>query len=81
MTKVSVILLLVLCGAGVGCETGSITQNVSTTGWKGQKVGQNADQTSGLVTSSTTATPGNLEYPQPKPPQDSPVATQNLDSD
>ena len=81
MAKVSVLLLLVLCGAGIGCETGSTTQNVTTTGWKGQKVGQNGNETSGVVISSTTGNPGNMENPQPKPPKEPPVAKQNLDSD
>ena len=81
MVRASVILLLALCGAAVGCETGSTTQNLTTTGWEGQKVGQNSNVTSGLVTSSTTGMPGNTENPQPKPPQEPPVAKQNLDSD
>ena len=81
MVRASVILLLALCGAAVGCDTGSITQNDSTTGWTGQKVGQNPNTTSGVVTSSTTGNPGSFENPQPKPPQEAPVAKQNLDSD
>ncbi|HEV2275423.1 MAG TPA: hypothetical protein VGR96_14725 [Acidobacteriaceae bacterium] len=80
MVRASVVLLLALCGAAVGCETGSTTENVSTTGWKGQKVGQSTNDRSGLVTSSTTGTPGYLQNPQPKPPQDEPPARQNLDS-
>ena len=80
MVRASVIVLLALCGAVVGCETGSTTENVSSTGWQGQKVGQSSNDPSGLVPSSTTGTPGNLQNPQPKPPQDAPPATQNLDS-
>lgn len=81
MYKASVILLLALSGAVVGCETGSTTENVTTTGWEGQKVGQSSNDASGPVVGSTTATPGNYESPQPKPPQDPPPAKQNLDSD
>ena len=80
MVRASVIVLLALCGAAVGCETGSIKENVSTTGWHGQKVGQSSN-VSGPVPSSTTGTPGNIQNPQPKPPQDQPPAKQNLDSD
>ena len=80
MLRVSVLLLLVSCGVVLGCDTGSTTENVSTTGWKGQKVGQTSNVT-GPVPSSTTGTPGNTQEPQPKPPQDEPKATQNLDSD
>jgi hypothetical protein len=79
MYRASVILLLVLCGAAVGCETGTTTENVSTTGWQGQKVGQSSNR-SGPVPGSTTGTEGNTQNPQPKPPQDAPPATQNLDS-
>jgi len=81
MYRASVLLLLVFCGLVMGCDTGSTAQNVSTTGWKGQKVGKSSNVTSGPVPSSTTGTPGNTQYPQPKPPQDEPKATQNLDSD
>ncbi len=80
MFRAAVLLLLVSCGAVVGCVTGSTAQNVSTTGWKGQKVGQSSNVT-GPVPSSTTGTPGNTQEPQPKPPQDEPKPTQNLDSD
>ena len=80
MFRASAFLLLVTCGIVAGCDTGSITQNVSTTGWKGQKVGKSSDEV-GPGPSSTTGTTGNIEQPQPLPPQDSPKATQNLDSD
>jgi hypothetical protein len=80
MVRASFVVLLALCGAALGCETGSITQNDSTTGWQGQKVGRSSNYV-GPVTSSTTGTPGNFEEPQPKPPQDAPPARQNLDSD
>ena len=80
MFRASVLLLLLSCGAVLGCDTGSTAQNVSTTGWKGQKVGKSSNIT-GPVPSSTTGTPGNTQEPQPKPPQDEPKATQNLDSD
>jgi hypothetical protein len=80
MFRASVLLLLVSCTMAIGCDTGSTQQNVSTTGWKGQRVGQSSNVT-GLVPSSTTTTPGNVQDPQPKPPQEEPKATQNLDSD
>jgi hypothetical protein len=80
MFRASVFLLLVTCGIVAGCDTGSITQNVSTTGWKGQKVGKSSDEV-GPVPGSTTGTAGNILEPQPQPPQDQPKATQNLDSD
>ena len=80
MFRASVALLLLSCGIVSGCDTGSKTQNVSTTGWKGQKVGESSNQV-GPVPSSTTGTAGNIEEPQPLPPQDAPKATQNLDSD
>jgi hypothetical protein len=81
MFRASMILLLIVCGAAVGCDTGSTRENVTTTGWKGQKVGQNSNDTSGPVPGSTTATPGNIQNPQPIPPQAQPPAKQNLDSD
>jgi hypothetical protein len=68
------------CGFVLGCETGSTAQNVSSTGWKGQKVGKSSN-TVGPVTSSTTGTPENIQEPQPKPPNEEPKATQNMDSD
>ncbi|MGC2401548.1 MAG: hypothetical protein WA510_17255 [Acidobacteriaceae bacterium] len=74
------VLLLLCCGLVMGCVTGSVTQNVSTTGWKGQKVGKSSNEV-GPVPSSTTGTAGNIEQPQPQPPQAEPKATQNLDSD
>ena len=80
MVRASVLLLLLSCGMVLGCDTGSTAQNVSTTGWKGQKVGQSPN-VSGPVPGSTTGTPSNTQYPQPKPPQDPPKAIQNLDSD
>ncbi len=80
MFRASLVLLLALSGAAVGCETGSTTENLTTTGWQGQKVGQSSNE-AGPVPSSTTGTPGNLQNPQPKPPQDPPPAKQNLDSD
>ena len=80
MFRASVLLLLMSCGLVLGCETGSTAQNVSTTGWKGQKVGKSSN-TVGPVTSSTTGTPGNIQEPQPKPPNEEPKATQNMDSD
>jgi hypothetical protein len=80
MFRASVLLLLLSCGLVLGCETGSTAQNVSTTGWKGQKVGKSSN-TVGPVTSSTTGTPGNIQEPQPKPPNEEPKATQNMDSD
>jgi hypothetical protein len=80
MLRASVLLLLISCGLVLGCETGSTAQNVSSTGWKGQKVGKSSNLV-GPVTSSTTGTPGNIQEPQPKPPNDEPKATQNLDSD
>jgi hypothetical protein len=80
MFRASVLLLLMSCGLVLGCETGSTAQNVSSTGWKGQKVGKSSN-TVGPVTSSTTGTPGNTQEPQPKPPNEEPKATQNMDSD
>ncbi len=80
MFRASLFLLLVSCTMVVGCDTGSTAQNVSTTGWKGQKVGKSSNVV-GPVPSSTTGTPGNIQAVQPKPPQDEPKATQNLDSD
>ena len=80
MFRACVLVLLVSCGLVLGCDTGSTTQNVSSTGWKGQKVGKSSN-VAGPVPSSTTGTPGSFQEPQPKPPQDEPKATQNLDSD
>ena len=80
MFRASALLLLMSCGLVLGCETGSTAQNVSSTGWKGQKVGKSSN-TVGPVTSSTTGTPGNIQEPQPKPPNEEPKATQNMDSD
>jgi hypothetical protein len=80
MFRASVLVLLMSCGLVLGCETGSTAQNVSSTGWKGQKVGKSSN-TVGPVTSSTTGTPGNIQEPQPKPPNEEPKATQNMDSD
>ena len=80
MFRACVLVLLISCGLVTGCVTGSTRQNVSTTGWKGQKVGKSSN-VAGPVTSSTTGTPGNIEEPQPKPPNEEPKATQNLDSD
>jgi hypothetical protein len=81
MNRASLLLLLASCALVAGCDTGSTAQNVSTTGWKGQKVGKSSDYAAGPVPGSTTGTPGNIQDPQPKPPQDEPKATQNLDSD
>ncbi len=81
MYRAAVVLLLVSCGLAVGCDTGSTTQNVSTTGWEGQKVGKSSNIKGGPVPGSTTGTAGNTQDPQPKPPQEEPKATQNLDSD
>jgi hypothetical protein len=80
MFRACVLLLLMSCGLVLGCETGSTAQNVSSTGWKGQKVGKSSN-TVGPVTSSTTGTAGNIQEPQPKPPNQEPKAIQNLDSD
>jgi hypothetical protein len=80
MLRASVLLLLISCGLVLGCETGTTAQNVSSTGWKGQKVGKSSNLV-GPVTSSTTGTAGNIQEPQPKPPNEEPKATQNLDSD
>jgi hypothetical protein len=80
MFRASVLLLLMSCGLVLGCETGSTAQNVSSTGWKGQKVGKSSNVV-GPVPSSTTGTPGNIQEPQPKPPNEEPKATQNLNSD
>jgi hypothetical protein len=80
MLRASVLLLLISCGLVLGCETGSTAQNVSTTGWKGQKVGKSSN-VAGPVPTSTTGTPGNIQEPQPKPPNEEPKPTQNLDSD
>jgi hypothetical protein len=80
MFRASVLLLLMSCGLVLGCETGTTAQNVSSTGWKGQKVGKSSN-TVGPVTSSTTGTPGDIQEPQPKPPNEEPKATQNMDSD
>ena len=80
MFRASVLLLLMSCAFVLGCETGSTAQNVSSTGWKGQKVGKSSNVV-GPVTSSTTGTPGNIQDPQPKPPNEEPKATQNMDSD
>ncbi len=81
MYRAAALLLLASCGLAVGCDTGSTTQNVSTTGWKGQKVGKSSNIKTGPVPGSTTGTAGNIQDPQPKPAQDEPEATQNLDSD
>jgi hypothetical protein len=81
MYRASLLLLLASCAIVAGCDTGSTAQNVSTTGWKGQKVGKSSNFANGPVPGSTTGTPGNIQDPQPKPPQDEPKATQNLDSD
>jgi len=80
MFRASVLLLLVSCGMVMGCDTGSTAQNVSTTGWKGQKVGKSSN-VSGPVPGSTTGMSGDTQETQPKPPQSEPKATQNLDSD
>jgi hypothetical protein len=80
MFRASVALLLLTCGIVAGCDTGSISQNVSTTGWKGQKVGKSSNEV-GPVPGSSTGTAGNIQDPQPKPSQDAPKAKQNLDSD
>lgn len=80
MFRASVLLLLVSCAMAIGCDTGSTAENVSTTGWKGQRVGKSSNVT-GLTPSSTTGMQGDLQNPQPKPPQEEPRATQNLDSD
>jgi len=80
MVRASVLLLLLSCGMVLGCDTGSTAQNVSSTGWKGQKVGKSSN-VAGPVPSSTTGTPGNIQEPQPKPPNEEPKATQNLASD
>jgi hypothetical protein len=76
----SIVLLLALC-AIAGCDTGTTAENVSTTGWNGQKVGQSSNITSGPVPGSATGTPGDTQNPQPKSPQANPPAKQNLDSD
>ena len=55
MFRASVLLLLLSCGAVLGCETGSTAQNVSTTGWKGQKVGKSSN------------TPGRFQVQPPVP--------------
>jgi len=70
MFRASVLLLLVSCGMVLGCDTGSTAQNVGK-----------SSNVAGPVPSSTTGTPGNTQVTQPKPPQDEPKATQNLDSD
>ena len=80
MVRASALLLLLSCGMVLGCDTGSTAQNVSSTGWKGQKVGKSSN-VAGPVPSSTTGTLGNIQEPQPKPPNEEPKATQNLDSD
>jgi hypothetical protein len=80
MFRASVLLLLLSSAVVLGCDTGSTRENVSSTGWKGQKVGKSSNVV-GPVPSSTTGTAGNIEEPQPKPPQDEPKAKQNLDSD
>ena len=79
--RVSAIVLLASCAIIAGCDTGSTAQNDSTTGWKGQKVGKSSNIESGPVAGSTTGTKSDLLNPQPKPAQDEPKATQNLDSD
>jgi hypothetical protein len=81
MYRASLLLLLASCAVVAGCDTGSTAQNVTTTGWKGQKVGKSSNYATGPVAGSTTGTPGNMQDPQPKPAQDEPKATQNLDSD
>lgn len=81
MYRVAMISLLGLSVAAIGCETGTLRENVSTTGWTGQKVGQTSNNLSGPVPGSTTGTPGDMQNPQPKPAQAFPVAKQNLDSD
>ena len=75
------LMLLAACVLAAGCDTGSTTENVSTTGWKGQKVGQNSNAIAGPVPGSSTGTAGNSQNPQPKPADQEPKATQNLDSD
>ena len=81
MYRTFAILLLALGVAAVGCTTGTTQENISTTGWTGQKVGQNSNLRSGPVPGSTTGLVGNTQNPQPKPPQANPPARQNLDSD
>jgi hypothetical protein len=81
MFRASALLLLASCALIAGCDTGSTAQNDSTTGWKGQKVGKSSNVENGPVAGSTTGTEGNIQNPQPKPAQDEPKATQNLDSD
>jgi hypothetical protein len=44
-------------------------------------VGKSSNSANGPVPGSTTGTAGNIQDPQPKPAQDEPKATQNLDSD
>ena len=73
------LMLLTACVLAAGCDTGSTTENVSSTGWKGQKVGQSSNATAGPVPGSTTGTDGKTS--QPKPADQEPKATQNLDSD
>ena len=81
MYKAVSLLLLAGCALAAGCDTGSTTENVSTTGYQGQKVGQSSNITKGPVPGSTTGTTGNVQNPQPKPANEEPKATQNLDSD
>ena len=53
MFRASLLLLLVSCAMVVGCDTGSTAQNVSTTGWKGQKVGNDEGRTGGSTANAS----------------------------
>jgi hypothetical protein len=79
MLRAAACLLLASCTLAIGCDTGSKTENVSDTGYKGQKVGESANVKSGPVPGSDTGTSGATH--QPKPADQEPKATQNLDSD
>ena len=65
MFRASVLLLLLSCGMVLGCDTGSTAQNVSTTGWKGQKVGK----------SSNVAGPFRAQLPAPREISRTPAKT------
>ncbi len=72
MVRVLGVGLLVLASLAMGCETGSTRQNLSTTGAKGQNVGQDSNQKAGPVPGSTTGTEGNVQE-QPAQQQQQPV--------
>ena len=64
--------LLALATLAVGCETGSLRQNMSTTGADGQNVGRDSNKKDGPVPGSTTGTGDNVQQ-QPAQQEQQPV--------